>query len=590
MQDEPENIDDVIRGLADPIISERRLIDNVQAATDDEGRETKDIAPVMGRVLGNKVIAEQVEEIYRFFEAESERIFLRYPKEFIKFGILCSTLAHEDEPRKTGGYYIKHLWESSINLARKGWDYITIASESIHDNIENRVKKHNGAKINGILPRQHYREDLETSLNIHLIYLSSEKNVHIFKDETEERYNKIRKEYESRYKKKLSQDDAKKLTGAVYLELKNSFLEINRRLSKSERNRYERYGEDLFAPVSLSTINLPIIEKLEAENHGFSEIYKNAFSDLHELIIDRTAAGKGEDRINNIQTMEVIDIDLTGRIENLEEEERRIKATLYKGSRQLTKWKTNIIDNCKINMDDYMDRDLLPLNIYIRRRIGHGLLKRHFITGFFSEKGILRKLKSWKTYRSFKESERFPEYWKNLILIDRLKNYLENYEWEKRESYEKLTSMLSQLNDATIEQTGRDIEHIRTWHLEPKDVKKSDYLYNRYESEGGLEKITDIRTDDITPYKIYGLSMTNEHIYLDGVSYILKEMIHGKEPLARGSEKQKRINEIKDKLENDRGYQRTVLKSLKYIFERYKEHGWYIEGLFNGNGNKNKGG
>jgi len=540
-----------------------------------------DIAPRMKGILEDRSLQKQVDKLYNFFESQSCRSFKnKEEQEFIKLALLYSTIVYGDEKRKIGGPAIKHCLGIGINLASKGWDYVTVAGGILHDTIEERVEKHEESKIGSETIRNHYQSDLIKALR----EFQEKKNINIFQTEIEKRFEEVKQRYKNKYGKelRLKGRDAEKLKIPINSELKSAFLELIMRLTKSEKYSYERFSGDLYKDVELSSMKMSILQKIEKNNKGFLKIYEDVFSDLEELIIHRAAAIKTEDRIDNINTLEVVDIDLNSRIKDMKEKGLHGKEFVYKNLRILSDLKKRFIESHSkiLENEKYLKKEELPWHTDFVRKFAHYCSIRHFLTPMVATRKInfrqiLKDVSKQREYKSFSHYDRIVQYWKNFIKIHNLKEYIEINENQTGKSYERLRKELDDIRDITTENAKQETIHIKNLHLQPRELEKWDFLYNKYKEEGGLDKITDIRTDEIKPFDEYGKN-TNEHIYLDGISYILSELMRGKENIV-DEKKRDRIAEIKHMLKHDRDYQYVVIKSLYHIFENYKISGHYLK-------------
>lgn len=567
--DESYGINDIIW----PIINEfQTLLDrNKDVAEWSEGRKYKNLEPFILTIKNNEIINHYSDKYVEFFERKSNRTFDLEEIEKIKFGFVYSLLTHMDEKRKVGGHYFNHINSISIELAKSGWDIETIIGGFIHDTVENKIKrKETNEKIRNKTFREFFIDDY---LNSRKVFLDNNDSIEIEK-KTEHEIENIIKKYFSITNKKVNEDELSNVKEAIKKEKEYGLKRIISKLSKSSKTRYERYDSDIFNFDSIEVLSKKgkrhyktnrDLNRLEKKYKGIKKISKEEIERIIISNANKSIAVKIEDRINNIETLNVINYDLEGIVNQT----KGIKKITYQVIKSISDLKHKISDKSKIDESVIIQKAEENKEInYLKnliRKFGHRLQKRHYTSGFITEENYLR---SWKKYllnlfnkkdennppiyRSLRHKDKINEYWKNIILIDRLNEYLMKYKDKDDVEYKRLKERGDELIERTKKQVENDIQHTINWHLQPSEYSFWLAETDNYFKQGKIKEITQL----------------NEENDLDGLSYVLNLNIN---KISEQKIPEQKVKRIRKMLAEDRGYQFAALRSFKEILENYKQ-------------------
>jgi hypothetical protein len=542
-----------------------------------ESRDYKNLNAFIPALLKNDIINNSSNNYLDFFKKTTNREFDEIESQKIKFGFVYSLLTHMDDPRIVGGHYFNHINSIAIELAKNGWDVETIIGGFVHDTIETKVKSIEEKKINLENKREFFISD----------YIRSRKSFFDFNEQnennkkTEKIIDDIINDYERQTNIKIKEKELNQIKNGFKNELEYGIKRLITRLSKSKSSSYERYDSDIFKFENYEQLTkkgkrLHETKKnsirVDKKHNGFSKFVKEKLEDIIISNVNRGIAVKIEDRINNIQTLNVVNYDL----EEIVNTKKGFTKLIYKGISSLSKLKRNFVEYTKITEEEMKEYTLQNKKIgFFRnliRKAGHELNKRHFTSSIIAEQNYLKAWKDYiknvvkgKTeskipiYKSLKHEKKINEYWKNIILIDRLNNYLDNYKNQESIDYKRLKERSDILREVTINEIEKDINHSIEWHLQPKEYQHWMNETETYFGAGGLK----------------GKTPVNLESELDGLTYVLNLKIDKVSDEKISNEKAVKISK---KLEVNRGYQFAALRSLKGILENYKE-GKYLEGF-----------
>jgi hypothetical protein len=520
----------------------------------------------------NETINEYTEKYMTFFEEKTNRNdFSNNDKNKIKFSFIYSLIAHLEDKRKVGGHYFNHPNSVAIESAKAKWDIETIVGSFIHDTTEDRVKKFKSDENKDIInetksinPRELYIQDYLVTRK--RILKNNQKQI---KEEVKPILDNILKEYSNCDKK------TRNAIENIFIKEKEYGIErIIRKLSKSSRQDYERYDEDIFKYETYDEL-IKINKRHNKTNRTLNKIEKflkgikeKVKENLEKIIIsnaNKAIAIKIEDRINNIATLDVVEYN----VDEIINGSKGLKKIVYTTIMNFSLLKRKFTDYAATNNQELENHISKNKEIgYFRnfiRNLGHGLNKRKFISPIITEENYINSwgkyfldlVKGKKAeppiYSAMSHEKKINEYWKNIILIENLNIYLDSYENKDDEEYKRLEERTKVLYNITLNRINKDITHTKKWHISIRDLMKWNKEIKEYEEIDGFSKKTNF----------------SENNYFDGLTYVLDMNINKKSDYDIKEEKAK---EIKKLLKNNRGYQYAALNGLQRYLENSYSH------------------